>query len=103
VLTTVIVSLCGLFDKSRDAVNLRAIVNRVLRREYLDRFREFHRQAKPGFNTDARVARLTRLQRRLNRGETGKALSRLQDLETRSLPISSPTLPLMEAARSSLT
>jgi hypothetical protein len=80
VFTTIIVSLCGFFDDSRDAVNLRAILNRVVRPECLDRFREFHRRTNPGFDTDRQRERLLRLQRRLNRGETARALARLQDL-----------------------
>jgi hypothetical protein len=80
IFTTIITSLCGFFDDSPDAVNLRAILNRVVRPKYLDRFQEFHHQANAGFDTIGQRERLVRLQRRLRRGETGKALARLHDL-----------------------
>jgi len=80
IFTAVVVSLCAFFDDTPGAVNLRMILNRVVRPEYLDRFREFHTLTNPTFDTDWQRERLLRLQRRLNRGDTGKALARLNDL-----------------------
>ena len=80
VYTTLVVSLCAFFDDAPDAVNLRAILNRIMRPEYLDNFREFHRQTNPEFDTDRQYERLLRLQRRLRGGDTGKALARLKRL-----------------------
>lgn len=80
VYTAVVISLHALFDEAPTAVNLRAILNRVVRPEYLDRFRAFHKLANPTFDADQQRARLLRLQRRVNKGETGKALARLADL-----------------------
>jgi hypothetical protein len=80
VFTAIVVSLCAFFDDETDAVNLRAILNRVVRPEYLDRFRRFHRQRNAAVDTDKQHERLLRLQRRLRRGGTGKALARLNAL-----------------------
>lgn len=76
--TAVVVSLHALFDPK--AVNLQAILNRVLRPQYADRFCSFHRSLKPGFDTDRERQRLLRLQRRLRNGDAGKALTRLANL-----------------------
>ena len=47
---SVVGSLCSFFDEHANAVNLKAILNCVLRPEYADRFREFHTIANPGFD-----------------------------------------------------
>lgn len=80
IFTAIVVSLCAFFDDEADAVNLRAVLNRVVRLEYLDRFREFHSQSNAVFDADNQHERLLRLQRRLRRGDAGKAFVRLNDL-----------------------
>jgi hypothetical protein len=80
IFTAIVVSLCAFFDEKADAVNLKAILNRVVRPEYLLRFSEFHMQWNPTFSADKQHARLLRLQRRLRRGDSGRALVRLNDL-----------------------
>lgn len=83
--TTLVTSLCAFFDENQGAVNLRTILNLVVRPSFLASFREFHTQTKPGFDTDWQRDRLVRLQRRLNRGETGKALARLNALRNQKV------------------
>jgi hypothetical protein len=56
------------------------ILNRVLRPEYLEGFREFHAGINSTFDVDKNRDRLLWMRRRLRRGNTGKAIQRLNDL-----------------------
>lgn len=78
--TSIVLSLCALFDEEAGAVSLKKILNEVLRPEYADRFREFHATLDASFNVSHHLARLGRMQRRLRRGTIGKAIERLRDL-----------------------
>jgi hypothetical protein len=84
--TAIVVSLCAFFDETPGAVNLRAILNRILRPDYADRFREFHSAMNPGFDVDRHRRRLVQMQRRLRRhGKTGEAIQRLSDLRNQTV------------------
>jgi hypothetical protein len=76
--TSIVMSLCAIFDP--DAVSLQAIMNRILRPEYVDAFRAAHKGSVRGLDTDQQRDRLFRLQRRLKRGMAGKSLARVADL-----------------------
>jgi hypothetical protein len=78
--TAIVVSLCAFFDEESSAVNLKKTLNEVLRPEYADRFREFHATIDASFDASHQLARLRRMQRRLRRGNIGKAIERLRDL-----------------------
>ena len=49
------------FDEEPGAVNLRAILNRVVRPDYIDSFRDFHNTTNPTFDTDRQREHLLRL------------------------------------------
>jgi hypothetical protein len=78
--TAILISLCAFFDEAPGAVNLKVILNRVLRPDYTESLREFHRLTTPTFDVDRQRERLIRMQRRLNRGNTGRAIVRLSEL-----------------------
>jgi hypothetical protein len=61
VYTAIVVSLCAFFDEEPGAVNLRAILNRVVRPDYIDSFRDFHNTTNPTFDTDRQHEHLLRL------------------------------------------
>jgi hypothetical protein len=78
--TAIVVSLCAFFDEAVSGVNLKTVLNCVLRPEYAMGFRQFHASTNPGFDVDRQLARLRRMQRRLRRGNTGRAIERLSGL-----------------------
>jgi hypothetical protein len=79
--TAIVASLCCFFDEDASAVNLRTILNRVLRPEYAERFCEFHASVDPSFDVRWQIGRLQRMQRRLKPGgSAGKAIERLSHL-----------------------
>ena len=77
---SVVGGLCSFFDEDADAVDLRAILNCVLRPEYADRFCEFHTITGAGLDVSRQRARLGRMQRRIRRGHVARAIGRLRDL-----------------------
>jgi AbiU2 len=105
VTTTLVMSLCAFFDEDGDAVNVRRILNRVLKPEYDEAFREFHSHQPFGRDAVALKQRLIRMQRRLNRGRTAAALARLRDLRNQIVAhlAIDPNLPLGHPALLDIT
>src|SRR5262249_53556285 len=77
--------LASLFDQSPRAIDLRRIVNVLLRPEHNEIFEQFHASFPVPYNTAAGRARLIQYRKKLNEGKLGVALKRILDLRNQGV------------------
>jgi hypothetical protein len=98
--TAIVVSLCAFFDEAVSGVNLKTVLNCVLRPEYAMGFRQFHAATNPGFDVDRQLARLRRMHGGFGAGTPAVLSSARATSATRWWPISTCGPSLRRVIRS---
>jgi len=85
-MTSLVISLTGLFDGDADSVSLKRILNTLLQPQAVAPLERFHRSwPKNHLNTHDALAGLKRIRSRLNSDRLDGAISRLRDLRNREV------------------
>jgi hypothetical protein len=80
-----IIKLASLFDRDPKAIDLRRIINSLLRPEHARVFEQFHASFSVPYDAAAGRARLNRYRKMLGEGKLGAALRRIVDLRNQGI------------------